>query len=101
MEDRIERCARLKPRNIGRFRSEPFYASIPPGLGGEGVAGSFAVGAAGAGDVVARTDSARGSVEGVQATVADPTGAAMSTADSRVSGAVSAQAPVDPEALKA
>jgi hypothetical protein len=69
------------------------------------VAGKFSVDAAtsatGVGDVTGRADSARGTVEGAQATVADPTGAAMSTANSRVSGAMSEQAPVDPAAAKA
>jgi hypothetical protein len=68
-----------------------------------GAQGSFTVdaaaNAAGAGEAVGRVEATQGRVEGAQATIADPTGAARSEAEGRVTGAVSERAPVDPAAV--
>jgi hypothetical protein len=55
-----------------------------------------AANAAGAGESVGRVQSAQGSVAGARATAQDPSGAATAAVDTRVTGAVSERAPVDP-----
>jgi hypothetical protein len=72
------------------------FTSAPDTVAGKFSTGA-AVDAAGAGEAVSRTESARGSVDSAQAAAADPSGAA----EARVGGAVSERAPVDPSAMQA